>query len=94
MSQFLPFIWLIHFILCSHVFGTVSDQSDLDNSQIGADDNDIKDEYETVRRQRADRSGYCVGTDAAILAYYLHILNTKCTLLIKLQPMFNISLES
>ena len=27
-----------------------------------------------------DRSGYCVGTDAAILAYYLRILNTKCTL--------------
>ena len=42
----------------------------------------------------SDRSGYCVGTDAAILAYYLRILNTKCTLLIKLQPMFNISLES
>ena len=42
----------------------------------------------------ADRSGYCVGTDAAILAYYLRILNMKCTLLIKLQPMFNISLES
>ena len=41
-----------------------------------------------------DRSGYCVGTDAAILAYYLRILNTKCTLLIRLQPMFNISLES
>ena len=41
-----------------------------------------------------DRSGYCVGTDAAILAYYLRILNMKCTLLIKLQPMFNISLES
>ena len=41
-----------------------------------------------------DRSGYCIGTDAAILAYYLRILNTKCTLLIKLQPMFNISLES
>ena len=41
-----------------------------------------------------DRSGYCVGTDAAILAYYLHILNTKCTLLIKLQLMFDISLES
>ena len=29
-----------------------------------------------------DRSGYCVGTDAAILAYYLRILNTKCTLLL------------
>ena len=55
MSRFLPFIWLIHFILCSHVFGTVSDQSDLDNSQIGADDNDIEDEYETVRRQRAEK---------------------------------------
>ena len=41
-----------------------------------------------------DRSGYCVGTDAAILAYYLRILNMKCTLLIKLQPMFNIRLES
>ena len=41
-----------------------------------------------------DRSGYCVGMDAAILAYYLRILNTKCTLLIRLQPMFNISLES
>ena len=40
-----------------------------------------------------DRSGYRVGTDAAILAYYLRILNTKCTLLIKLQPMFSISLE-
>ena len=43
-----------HFV-CSHVFGTVSDQSDLDNSQIGADDNDIEDEYETVRRQRAEK---------------------------------------
>ena len=32
----------------------VSDQSDLDNSQIGADDNDIEDEYETVRRQCAE----------------------------------------
>ena len=45
-------------------------------------------------KTRGDRSGYCVGTDAAILAYYLRILNMKCTLLIKLQPMFNISLES
>ena len=48
----------------------------------------------TLNAPDVDRSGYCVGTDAAILAYYLRILNTKCTLLIKLQPMFNISLES
>ena len=55
VSWFLPFIWLIHFILCSHVFGTVSDQSDLDNSQICADENDIEDEFETVRRQCAEK---------------------------------------
>ena len=44
-------------------------------------------------RTAVDRSGYCVGTDAAISAYYLRIFNTKCTLLIKLQPMCNTSLE-
>ena len=37
-------------ILCSHVFGTGSDISDLDGSQTAAAD-DIEDEYETVRRQ-------------------------------------------
>jgi hypothetical protein len=52
---FLPFFLLILFILCSHVFGTVSDQSDLDGSQTGAADNDIEDEYETVRRQRSEK---------------------------------------
>jgi hypothetical protein len=51
----LPFILLILFILCSHVFGTVSDLSDLDGSQTAADDDDIEDEYETVRRQRSEK---------------------------------------
>jgi hypothetical protein len=46
---------LILFILCSHVFGTVSDLSDLAGSQIAAADNDIEDEYETVRRQRSEK---------------------------------------
>lgn len=46
---------MIIFILCSHVFGTVSDQSDLDGNQIAGADDDIEDEYETVRRQRAEK---------------------------------------
>ena len=48
----LPFILLIIYILCSHVFGTGSDLSDLDGGQTAAAD-DIEDEYETVRRQRS-----------------------------------------
>lgn len=48
----LIFILLILFVLCSHVFGTGSDISDLDGSQTAAAD-DIEDEYETVRRQRS-----------------------------------------
>jgi len=38
-----------------HVFGTVSDQSDLDGSQIAAADDDIEDEFETIRRQRSEK---------------------------------------
>jgi len=38
-----------------HVFGTVSDLSDLDGSQIAAADDDVEDEYETVRRQRSEK---------------------------------------
>lgn len=49
-----PSILLIIFILCSHVFGSVSDLSDLDGGQIGAAD-DVEDEYETVRRQRSEK---------------------------------------
>ena len=48
----LLFILLINYILCSHVFGTGSDISDLDGSQTAAAD-DIEDEYETVRRQHS-----------------------------------------
>ena len=48
----LLFILLINYILCSHVFGTGSDISDLDGSQTAVAD-DIEDEYETVRRQRS-----------------------------------------
>ena len=45
-------ILLINFILCSHVFGTPSDESDSAGSQTATAD-DIEDEYETVRRQRS-----------------------------------------
>jgi hypothetical protein len=38
------------FILCSHVFGTVSDP---DGSQVAAAEDDVEDEYEIVRRQRS-----------------------------------------
>jgi hypothetical protein len=41
---------LIIFILCSHVFGTVSDQ---DGSQVAAAEDDVEDEYEIVKRQRS-----------------------------------------
>jgi hypothetical protein len=37
--------------LCSHVFGTPSDESDSAGSQTATAD-DVEDEYETVRRQR------------------------------------------
>ena len=46
-----PSILLITSILCSHVFGTPSDESDTAGSQTATAD-DIEDEYETVRRQR------------------------------------------
>jgi hypothetical protein len=49
------FILMIVYVLCSHVFGTVSDLSDLDGSQIAAADDDVEDEYETVRRQRSEK---------------------------------------
>ena len=48
----LLFILLINYILCSHIFGTGSDISDLDGSQMAAAD-DIEDEYETFRRQHS-----------------------------------------
>ena len=48
----LLFILLTNYILCSHVFGTGSDISDLDGSQTAVAD-DIEDEYETVRRQHS-----------------------------------------
>ena len=40
-----------------NVFGTVSDQNDLDGSQIAAagHGDDIEDEFETVRRQCAEK---------------------------------------
>jgi len=44
---------LIFFILCSHIFGTVSDPRDSDGSQNAAAADDIEDEYEIVRRQRS-----------------------------------------
>ena len=53
----LPFILLIIYILCSHVFGTGSDLSDLDGGQTAAAD-DIEDEYETVRRQRSAKRAH------------------------------------
>jgi uncharacterized protein DUF6698 len=52
LYNLLPFILLIIFILCSHVFGTASDLSDLDGSQVPAAD-DVEDEFETVRKQRS-----------------------------------------
>jgi len=43
---------MIVFILCSHVFGTASDLSDLDGSQVPAA-HEVEDEFETIRRQRS-----------------------------------------
>ena len=39
----------------SHVFGTLSDLSDLEGGQIAGADDDVEDEYETVRRQRSEK---------------------------------------
>ena len=51
-----PFALLpvINFILCSHVFGTPSDESGSAGSQTATAD-DVEDEYETVRKQRAEK---------------------------------------
>ena len=46
-----PSILLINSILCSHVFGTPSDESETAGSQTATAD-DLEDEYETVRKQR------------------------------------------
>jgi hypothetical protein len=46
---------LIIFILYSHVFGTVSNVSDLEGGKIASGDDQIEDEYETVRRQRSEK---------------------------------------
>jgi hypothetical protein len=46
---------LIIFISCSHVFGTALDPSGLDGSHIAAADDDVEDEYETVKRQRSQK---------------------------------------
>ena len=54
-ASLLPFILLIIFILCSHVFGTVSDLNDLEGGQIAGADDDVEDEYETVRRQHTEK---------------------------------------
>jgi hypothetical protein len=42
-------------ILYSHVFGTVSDLSDLEGGKIANGDDQIEDEYETIRRQRSEK---------------------------------------
>jgi hypothetical protein len=49
------FILLILFLLCSHVFGTGSDQSGLEGGQVAAAAGDVEDEYDTVRRQRSEK---------------------------------------
>jgi hypothetical protein len=41
--------------LDSHVFGTLSDLSDLEGGPIAGADDDVEDEYETVRRQRSEK---------------------------------------
>jgi hypothetical protein len=46
---------LIIFVLCSHVFGTVSDLGDIEGGQIASADDQVEDEYETVRRQRSEK---------------------------------------
>jgi hypothetical protein len=57
----LRFILLTIFILCSHVFGTASDLSDLDGgSQTPAAD-DVEDEFETIRRQRSAKRARIAG---------------------------------
>jgi hypothetical protein len=54
LSLMFSSIFLINFILCSHVFGTPSDESDSAGSQTATAD-DIEDEYETVRKQRSEK---------------------------------------
>ena len=51
----LPSILLIIIILCSHVFGTVSDPKDLEGNQIAGAVDDVEDEFEVVRRQRSEK---------------------------------------
>jgi hypothetical protein len=46
---------LIIFVLSSHVFGTVSDLGDIEGGQIASADDQVEDEYETVRRQRSEK---------------------------------------
>jgi len=57
---------LIISILCSHVFGTASDESDSNGGQIATAD-DIEDEYETVRRQRLAKRARIAGQRAGSL---------------------------
>jgi hypothetical protein len=46
---------LIIIFLYSHVFGTGSDLSDLEGAQIASADDQLEDEYETLRRQRSEK---------------------------------------
>ena len=55
MCQCSAFYLNDHFHLCSHIFGTVSDLSDLEGGQTAGADDDVEDEYETVRRQRSEK---------------------------------------
>jgi hypothetical protein len=52
LFNLLLFILSIVFILCSHVFGTALDLSDLEGSQVPVAV-DVEDKFETVRRQRS-----------------------------------------
>ena len=55
MAVFYLFNFSIIYFLCSHVFGTVSDLGDIEGGQNASADDQAEDEYETIRRQRAEK---------------------------------------
>jgi hypothetical protein len=59
---FLPFILLIIFIMCSHIFGTVS-ESDVEGGQIARGDDE--DDYEILKRQRTEKRARLAGQRSA-----------------------------
>ena len=81
---FLPFILLIIFILCSHVFGTVSD---VEGGQIASGDNEDEDEdeYETLKRQRTEKRARLAGQRSASVEAW----TSSCTTTVSIYCIVN-----